>query len=334
MENDEDAAGLSVSAVAVAPVRLEELEELARERVRRFMKLLPEVLNSASPESVHDLRVWSRRLQQALVTMLPKTKEHRGGAVIRSVRQARRALSGWRDCDVLIGLLDSRLRRLRDADEQRAWQIVRDYIAMKRQREISAAQRRLARRRLFTLAQRTDHLLKDREPLLEGLEPSVSLDTAEPNVDPIAIVAKFINVTCSAWHATLTRAAESNDLADAHNLRIKTKKLRYWVELARDLGDKDLLIPLNRLRWLQDRLGEWHDRAELVRIATEAIARTDFPIVAPRPTSLLFRRLARELTSGAAKVKSLLAIAKTSGEVSQLDDWVTSHSARIDNAEI
>jgi CHAD domain-containing protein len=330
MDNGDDATGRSVSTVALAPV---ELEELVHERVRQFMKLLPEVLNSASPESVHDLRVWSRRLQQALVTMVPRTKDHRADAVMRSVRKARKALSGWRDCDVLIGLLDSRLRRLHNPDEQRAWQVVREYITIKRQKEISEGQRRLAKRRLFTLAQRTEELLKVREPLLPDRESDVASDAAGPGADPIAIVAKFINMTSSAWHETLARAAESDDLADAHELRIRTKKLRYWLELARDLGDKELLTPLNQLRWLQDRLGEWHDRAALARIATQAIARADFLFVAPRPASLLLRRLARELASWAAKVKSVLAIVKTSGEISQLDTWVTTHSALVDNVE-
>ena len=120
--NNTDAARRMVSAVAPARIRP---EQLVHERVRRFMKLLPEVLNSEQVEAVHDLRVWSRRLQQVLMTMFPKVQENRVDSVIRALRRARRGLSGWRDCDVLIALLDRRLRRLRDPDEQRAWGVVR-----------------------------------------------------------------------------------------------------------------------------------------------------------------------------------------------------------------
>ncbi|MBV8360744.1 MAG: CHAD domain-containing protein, partial [Deltaproteobacteria bacterium] len=116
--NNTDAARRMVSAVAPAHIRP---EQLVHERVRRFMKLLPEVLNSEHVEAIHDLRVWSRRLQQVLVTMFPKVQNNRGGSVVRTLRRARRSLSGWRDCDVLIALLDGRLRRLRDPDEQQAW---------------------------------------------------------------------------------------------------------------------------------------------------------------------------------------------------------------------
>jgi CHAD domain-containing protein len=319
-----DVAALLPSTVELTPV---ELEQLVHERVRQFMKLLPEVLNTASPESVHDLRVWSRRLQQSLRIMLARgTEDERATAVIRSIRQARRALSGWRDCDVLIALIDRLLGRLHNPDELRAWRMVRDHVVIKRPKEMSRAQRRLAKRRLFTLAQRVDHLLRDRQSV-------VAADANAPNADPIAIVATFINAAASGWQATLARAAESDDLAVAHELRIKTKKLRYWVELARDLGDKEVLTPLNRLKWLQDRLGEWHDRAELARIATEAAAGSDFLIIAPRPASLLLRRLARQLAFGAAKVRSLIAVVNASGEISQLDAWVATHGAGVVSVE-
>src|SRR5690348_9146920 len=88
----EETAGRSVSEFEPAPFRL---EKLVHERVRRFMKLLPEVLNDEHDEAVHDLRVCSRRLQQVLLTMFPKVPENQADAVVRTVRQARRALSGW-----------------------------------------------------------------------------------------------------------------------------------------------------------------------------------------------------------------------------------------------
>jgi CHAD domain-containing protein len=322
MDNGEVVVGIPGSTVAVAPIGW---ERMVHERVRQFMKLLPEVLNSASSESVHDLRVWSRRLQQVLMAMLPATEEPRAAGLINSIRQARRALSGWRDCDVLIGLIDRRLRRLHDPDEQMAWRVVRDYVAIMQQKEITQGQRRLAKRRLFTLAQRVDNLLK-------AHHPDVSPDPSAATGHLDAAVVKFIKTASSAWHVALTSAAESDDLADVHELRIKTKKLRYWIELARDLGDKDLLAPLNRLKWLQDRLGEWHDRAELARVAIEAIARGNLLFVAPRPAVLLLRRLAREVRSETVKVKSLLAVVKVSGEISQLDAWISRRDSQSDNA--
>src|SRR6185436_10294228 len=47
------------------------LLKLARKRLQRFATLVPKVLLSDDPDTVHDLRVWSRRLQQALRVIQP-----------------------------------------------------------------------------------------------------------------------------------------------------------------------------------------------------------------------------------------------------------------------
>jgi CHAD domain-containing protein len=112
----EDSQELMVPAVT-APVGS---ERLANERAGQFMKLLPRVLNSENAKAVHDLRVCGRRLQQVLVAIFPTEKESSARKVIRAIRKARRGLSGWRDCDVAMALLDKRLRRLRNPDEQQA----------------------------------------------------------------------------------------------------------------------------------------------------------------------------------------------------------------------
>jgi CHAD domain-containing protein len=286
------------------------------------MKLLPEVLNGESAKAVHDLRVWSRRLQQVLAATFLSAQEDRASQLFRTIRQARRSLSGWRDCDVVMELLDRRLRRLRDPDERQAWQVVRDYLAKRREREIRRARRRLARRRLFTLPQRTTNLIACR-----GSSTAPNLEAGD--VDTIALVAGFVKAAYSDWLASLEIAVESDNPIDAHHFRIKTKKLRYRMELARDLGDEKVLLPLNWLKPLQERLGQSHDRVELARIASEAITEAGLLLTAPRSASLLLKRLARELLSEVAKVKSLLAAIKDASELLQLEIWVTSQNEEL-----
>ena len=74
------------------------LERLLHDRLRKFMSLLPKVLAEDSVEAVHDLRVWSRRLQQVVSTLStdPLTSETR--TMVRALRRARRVLGGWRRC--------------------------------------------------------------------------------------------------------------------------------------------------------------------------------------------------------------------------------------------
>lgn len=288
------------------------------------MKLLPEVLNSERVEAVHDLRVWSRRLQQVVTTIFPRQQENRAGSVIRALRRARRGLSDWRDCDVLIALLNRRLRRLHDSDEQRAWQVVHAYLTKKREKEIRRARRRLAKRELFILPRMTEDLLKQQR-----------LDSpSNDNVvyaDFILTVSASIKAAYADWQAALARAAESASQADTHSFRIKTKQLRYRIELARDLGQKELRLQLMWLKRLQDSLGQWHDRAELARIATAAIASADFLFNEPRSAGLLLKRLARERLAEATKIKSLLGAVKASGELPQLEAWIANHSGGADS---
>jgi CHAD domain-containing protein len=313
-------APVALSAAVPASFRP---EQLVHDRVRRFMKLLPEVLNSESAEAVHDLRVWSRRLQQVLATMFPKTDENRADPVIRTLRRARRGLSGWRDCDVLVVLLDKRLRRVRDLDEQRAWQAVRDYLARKREKEIRRARRRLARRELFTLPQTTQSLLKG---------PDVAPNRVADQADFLATLSGSIKAACADWEAALARAAESGGQTDTHAFRIKTKRVRYRIELARDLGYNELHSQLTWLKKLQDDLGHWHDRAELARIAIEAIADADFLLNDLRSASLMLKRLARERASETEKVKLLLASAQHRSELAGLETWIADHIAGADSA--
>ncbi|HEX5021274.1 MAG TPA: hypothetical protein VFX54_11470, partial [Candidatus Binatia bacterium] len=42
------------------------LARLLRKRVKKFVALAPQVNAQANPKIVHDVRVWSRRLQQAV----------------------------------------------------------------------------------------------------------------------------------------------------------------------------------------------------------------------------------------------------------------------------
>jgi CHAD domain-containing protein len=241
-------------------------------------------------------------------------------SLIRSLRSARRALSGWRDCDVVIVLLERKLRRLRNSYEKRAWQRVHAYLLDRRKKEIRGARRRLAKRKLFTLGQRTEDLVAQWR---QEREAQGGVDQA----DFIATVSLSIKGAYANWQNALALAVESTDQADTHGFRIRTKQLRYRVELARDLGDRVVASQLGWLKHLQDSLGRWHDRAELIRFATEAVADADFLLNETRAASLLLRRAERELVSETAKVKSELTTVIASGEYHALEAWIADHPA-------
>ena len=89
------------------------LARLLRKRVKKFVALAPEVGTDANPKTVHDVRVWSRRLQQAVTAFFPKPRSGKVRRLRRTPRRVRRMLGEWRNCDVLLEMIARRQRRTR-----------------------------------------------------------------------------------------------------------------------------------------------------------------------------------------------------------------------------
>ena len=81
------------------------LARLLRKRVKKFVALAPQVSAQANPKIVHDVRVWSRRLQQAVSAFFLKQRSGKVRRLRRTPRQIRRALGEWRNCDVLLKMV-------------------------------------------------------------------------------------------------------------------------------------------------------------------------------------------------------------------------------------
>jgi CHAD domain-containing protein len=290
-----------------------QLERLMRDRLRKFMALLPEVLAEDGPDPVHDLRVWSRRLQQVVVALSPKPMPDGARAMVRALRRARRALGVWRDCDVLIDLLERKLRRIRSPGERRAWEKVRDWALKKREREMRRARRKLANRKLFTLAHCARRLADEAWPQGDGAGAE----------DPAAMLAAAVGKGYARWREALARARETLAAPDLHAFRIETKRLRYRIELVRDLDDEEAEPALASLRALQDGLGRWHDRGELARLAAEALADPAFLLEQPRVAGAVLRKLARDHAAQVDRVRRLLETTHEGLEPSALNDWIS-----------
>ena len=99
----------------VAALSEKKLLDLARKRLERFASLLPKTLIGDHPDNVHDLRVWSRRLQQVFKVLLPEHPSGKCRKLIRIPRKVRRALGDCRNLDVCIDLIQKKNR----SDEQR-----------------------------------------------------------------------------------------------------------------------------------------------------------------------------------------------------------------------
>ena len=251
-------------ALAETPVALDarrSLSRLVRKRLKKFVALAPQVRADGNPKIIHDTRVWSRRLQQAIDALFPKPRPAKVRRLRRTPRRIRRALGEWRNCDVLLEIVARQHRRTRSEAKRQAWTIVRDYLLRKRAKEVARAGKRLLREDLGDYADRAERVLRqasDESPdiLMQRLGASVQ--------------AAWI-----AWQSALARAQETCAVVDLHALRIATKVLRYRTELLFEVGARPLKAQLNSLAALQDVIGVWHDRQVFHRAVAEALARAE-----------------------------------------------------------
>jgi CHAD domain-containing protein len=316
------------------------LEKLLRDRLRKFMSLLPKVLaqDRNSVEAVHDLRVWSRRLQQVVATLSTSPFPPKTRTIIRVLRRARRALGKWRDCDVMIDLLERKVRRVRNPEEREAYSMIRDLALRKRDRAMRRACRKLAHRNLFTLAHRAQKFLQDLAQVDLAQADLAQGDRAQPHraqgnivqraaqdngQDAVSVMVSAAAAGYAVWREALSRACNGLEPVEVHAFRIRTKQLRYRIELARDLGDRNAEAALVFLKSLQDVLGDWHDNVELVRLTAEALANPEFLLQHTKLVALLLRKSDRERAVQSNRVRHLLADTNHNIQGSALDAWIT-----------
>jgi CHAD domain-containing protein len=284
----------SEAAVAADQVR-PQLEKLLRDRVRKCVSLLPKVLAEDDRDAVHDLRVWSRRLQQVVVTLFPSPRPAEARTIVRTLRRTRRSLGGWRDCHVVIALLARKIHAARKPAQKQAWEMALAVARAKLQREIRRARHKIANRKMFTVAQR-----------VQGLIEHGPIGNAGNDANPFRALENSVAAAYSEWREGLERAKSSADPFEIHAFRIQTKRLRYRIELLRDLGSAAARSALASLRMLQDELGRWHDGLAFARMTAEALADPDFLVAQPVTAAVILRKLDRENAHYLSRVRAVL----------------------------
>jgi CHAD domain-containing protein len=283
------------------------LTRLLRKRVKKFVALAPEVHAEANPKTVHDVRVWSRRVQQAVSAFFPKPRSGKVRRLRRTPRRIRRALGEWRNCDVLLEIVARQQRRTRSEAKRRAWNFVRDYLLRKRAKEVSRAEKKLMRQDLRGYASLVNRVLgqpPDESPeiLMQRLRDSVREAWTE-------------------WQSALSRAQETRAVNDLHAFRIATKDLRYRTELLFDVGDKQMKAQLKWLAELQDSLGVWHDRQVLDQAVAEAVARADILLNELPTARLLLAEVEADRGRAAQDVERIFQLAVEDPGRKQMESW-------------
>lgn len=268
-----------------------ELLSLARKRLQRFATLMPKALLNDNPETVHDLRVWSRRLQQAVRVLHPAAKPPKSKKVLRVLRQVRRALGPCRNLDVNLDLIRKKRQHASAASVQRAWGALQEELEAKRGPVIERARREIARHDLFSFISRAQALIQ----------------AADNDTDPIESYDDAVAQAMKTWQDALTSAIEERDETHLHRFRIAGKHLRYQVELLAELGEAKAKPLVEALKALQDALGDWHDRAVLVECVANFIGQADFLVDHPDIGRALLTEIEKEKLSHQTGINQLLA---------------------------
>ena len=189
-------------------------------RLEKFVSLFAKVLVSDHPDTIHDARVWSRRLQEALRVFFPKPRIGKGRKLFRTLRQVRRILSDCRNVDVTVALIEDKFNSATASTLHESWELIRNYLLEKRTRQAARAGEELTHHDITQFVTRTRSLLQ-----ANGLQK-----------EPEALLRQSIEEALAVWNEALRDAQENPQVDQIHALRIAGKRLRYRAELLKDLG--------------------------------------------------------------------------------------------------
>jgi CHAD domain-containing protein len=272
---------------------------ITQKRLEKFVALFAKVLVSDHPDTIHDARVWSRRLQEAFRVMFPKPRTGKNRKLVRTLRQVRRALGNWRNTDVTIALLDNKLDSARTAAAHKGWELVKDYLRQRRERQMARARGELARHDIAQFVIRTQNVLQP-----NGIK-----------AEPEELLKQSVEGARAEWNDALQKAQENPQADQIHTLRIAGKRLRYRAELLAELGDASVKPRVKSLKLLQDALGNWHDRYVLLQLIAEFIGRPDFLVENPEAGRALLAQMERERHKNQLATSAILKRAEKARDV-------------------
>ena len=218
------------------------------QRLRTLESALPEAARG-NKEALHKARIASRRIREALPLLSASDRVRR---LERRIRKITRALGPVRELDVALQILDE----VEGTGELSRAALARLRQAVARERQVLQAdmKRRLEDLNITKLRKRT--ALAARKAAADG-----SLRR-----DPVRLARARAR---AARRAERLRAAIEGAsgiyLPDRlHDVRIAVKKLRYSLELVRELSGSRAAAHLKTLADVQDTLGRMHDLEVLI----------------------------------------------------------------------
>ena len=229
---------------------------LLRQRLVSLLRAMP-AAQEGDETSVHQARVASRRLREALPVLGTAADEAALDRAGKRVRRITRALGPVRELDVTLSLL------------------------AELETKGAAPKRGIARLKKAV----TEERQKRRKAMLEEIKPSRLEKLRKRLVKVAAPETRKVQTRTAMHEAQLQASVRAERLRDAideagsiyladrlHRVRIEAKKLRYALEIQRELTHSRATARLNRLKQQQDLLGRMHDLEVLIERTREVQA--------------------------------------------------------------
>jgi CHAD domain-containing protein len=227
-------------------------EALVRQRLLALTKALPAARNG-NVTALHEARVASRRMREALPVV---ASGNRARKLERQIRRITRALGPVRELDVAMQLLEEYGRT---ADIPRhALTCLREVVQRERQALHDRMEQQLERCDFDKLSKRALSVARKR--------PAASRTGRGSTRDPRRLAAAQRRAANRAerLRAAMEGAAGLYLPDRLHEVRIAVKKLRYSVELVRELSASRATARIRTLKKVQDLLGRMHDLEVLI----------------------------------------------------------------------
>ena len=215
--------------------------QILKRHVRTLRKHL-EPCRAEDADGIHDVRVASRRLRAVLTIYSQSFEKASRNAFQAFARRITRELGTARELDVSIALLERYQKRLKGPPRYAATHVLRQMRALRKAESPTLA----------ACVSRVDGDLDGSLiPLFEGLGPTKKcvLDEAQEGLERKLAGLK-------RRHARWRDAPSPEQL---HQIRIRTKKFRYACELFAGLYGREFAAFTEKLKALQESLGDWND---------------------------------------------------------------------------
>jgi CHAD domain-containing protein len=215
---------------------------LLSRRAAALKRHLPGALQGDA-RGVHQARVASRRLREAVPVLTAGVKGTKAGKARGKIRRLTRALGTVRELDVTVHVLDELAAKAtlpRHALEQ-----VRAHVVAERDERRTVMLKRLGQIKLDKLDRRL-------------VSVTEALNEADSEEWRNALGSRLVK-RAKALAASMSNAGHMYSPDQLHRVRIAAKKLRYAMELAAEAGSKGAAAPVRLLKRAQDTLGRLHD---------------------------------------------------------------------------